>query len=88
MFSSMMLRLAALITPWLRAAIRTLMLIVLAKQKLTTYVYAVDPRLMDEDRDAALVFYGMQPLIFDGTRQTVSLPGWLYDMETNSPYFR
>ncbi|GMN31553.1 hypothetical protein TIFTF001_044589 [Ficus carica] len=39
-------------------------------------------RLMDEDRDAALVFYGMQPLIFDGTRQTVSLAGWLYDMET------
>ncbi|GMN25972.1 hypothetical protein TIFTF001_043949 [Ficus carica] len=36
---------------------------------------------MDEDRDAALVFYGMQPLLFDGTRRTVSLTGWLYDME-------
>ncbi|GMN66027.1 hypothetical protein TIFTF001_035091 [Ficus carica] len=36
---------------------------------------------MDEDRDAAFAFYGMQPLIFDGTRQTVSLAGWLYDME-------
>ncbi|GMN66405.1 hypothetical protein TIFTF001_035472 [Ficus carica] len=37
---------------------------------------------MDEDRDAALVFYGMQPLLFDGTRRTVSLVGWLYDMES------
>ncbi|GMN63109.1 hypothetical protein TIFTF001_032195 [Ficus carica] len=37
---------------------------------------------MDEDRDAALVFYGMQPLLFDGTRRTVSLAGWLYDMES------
>ncbi|GMN30328.1 hypothetical protein TIFTF001_041441 [Ficus carica] len=32
---------------------------------------------MDDDRDAALVFYGMQPLLFDGTRRTVSLTGWL-----------
>ncbi|GMN68258.1 hypothetical protein TIFTF001_037315 [Ficus carica] len=39
------------------------------------------PRLMDEDRDAALVFYGMQPVLFDGTRKTVSLAGCLYDME-------
>ncbi|GMN24309.1 hypothetical protein TIFTF001_051364 [Ficus carica] len=37
---------------------------------------------MDDDRDAALVFYGMQPLLFDGTRRTVSLTGWLYDMES------
>ncbi|GMN66097.1 hypothetical protein TIFTF001_035164 [Ficus carica] len=37
---------------------------------------------MDEDRDAALMFYGMQPLLFDGTRRTVSLTGWLYDMES------
>ncbi|GMN61374.1 hypothetical protein TIFTF001_030467 [Ficus carica] len=36
---------------------------------------------MDEDRDAALVFYEMQPLLFDGTHRTVSLAGWLYDME-------
>ncbi|GMN58165.1 hypothetical protein TIFTF001_027263 [Ficus carica] len=28
-------------TPWLRATVRTLMLIVLAERKLTTYVYAV-----------------------------------------------
>ncbi|GMN23229.1 hypothetical protein TIFTF001_045757 [Ficus carica] len=37
---------------------------------------------MDDDRDAALVFYGMQPLLFDGTQRTVSLAGWLYDMES------
>ncbi|GMN20683.1 hypothetical protein TIFTF001_045367, partial [Ficus carica] len=37
---------------------------------------------MDDDRDAALVFYGMQPLMFDGTQRTVSLAGWLYDMES------
>ncbi|GMN62584.1 hypothetical protein TIFTF001_031675 [Ficus carica] len=38
---------------------------------------------MFEDRDAALVFYGMQPLLFNGTRRTVSLVGWLYDMESS-----
>ncbi|GMN69090.1 hypothetical protein TIFTF001_038141 [Ficus carica] len=37
---------------------------------------------MDDDRDAALVFYAMQPLLFDGTRRTISLTGWLYDMES------
>ncbi|GMN74626.1 hypothetical protein TIFTF001_053884 [Ficus carica] len=44
---------------------------------------------MDDDRDAALVFYGMQPLLFDRTRRTVSLTGWLYDMESicNNPNF-
>ncbi|GMN60012.1 hypothetical protein TIFTF001_029100 [Ficus carica] len=42
----------------------------------------MDLRQMDEDRDAALVFYGMQPLIYDGTRRTVSLAGWLHDMES------
>ncbi|GMN72666.1 hypothetical protein TIFTF001_054769 [Ficus carica] len=67
--------LAAPTTPWLRTTV------VLAERKLMTYVYAVDPRRMDKDRDAALLFYGMQPLIFDGTRRTVSLAGWLYDME-------
>ncbi|GMN60055.1 hypothetical protein TIFTF001_029143 [Ficus carica] len=40
----------------------------------------MDPRQVD-DRDAAYTFYGMQPLIFNGTRQTVSLAAWLYDME-------
>ncbi|GMN60871.1 hypothetical protein TIFTF001_029964 [Ficus carica] len=41
----------------------------------------MDPRRVDDDRDAAYTFYGMQPLVFDGTRYTVSLAGWLYDME-------
>ena len=36
---------------------------------------------MDDDRDAAQVFYGLQPLLFDGTPKTVSIAAWLYDME-------
>ncbi|GMN70869.1 hypothetical protein TIFTF001_055890 [Ficus carica] len=39
-------------------------------------------RLLDADRDAASVFYEMQPLLFDGTRRTVALAGWLHDMES------
>ncbi|GMN62988.1 hypothetical protein TIFTF001_032055 [Ficus carica] len=42
----------------------------------------MDPDRVDEDRDAALVFYGLQPLLFEGTRRTVSLASWLYDMES------
>ncbi|GMN65134.1 hypothetical protein TIFTF001_034213 [Ficus carica] len=41
----------------------------------------MDPDRVDKDRDTALVFYGLQPLLFDGTRRTVSLAAWLYDME-------
>ncbi|GMN19496.1 hypothetical protein TIFTF001_039836 [Ficus carica] len=37
---------------------------------------------MDADRDVASVFYEMQPLLFDGTRRTVALAGWLHDMES------
>ncbi|GMN26519.1 hypothetical protein TIFTF001_040878 [Ficus carica] len=37
---------------------------------------------MDADRDDASVFYEMQPLLFDGTRQTIALAGWLHDMES------
>ncbi|GMN18861.1 hypothetical protein TIFTF001_045084 [Ficus carica] len=59
--------------------------VVLAKRKLTTYVYAIDSfigiRVMDEDRDAAMAFFELRPLVFDGTRRTVSLAGWLFDME-------
>ncbi|GMN60605.1 hypothetical protein TIFTF001_029693 [Ficus carica] len=55
---------------------------VLAERKLTTYVYAVDPKIMDEDHTAAYAFHGMLPLIFDGTRRTVSLAAWLHDMES------
>ena len=39
-------------------------------------------RVMDEDRDAAMAFFELRPLVFDGTRRTVSLAGWLFDMET------
>ena len=42
----------------------------------------MDPRRRNEDRDAAYIFYGMHPLLFDRTRRTVLLAGWLYDMET------
>ena len=41
----------------------------------------MDPDHLDEDREAACVFMRMQPLLFDGTRRTVSLAAWLHDME-------
>ena len=41
----------------------------------------MDPRRVDEDRDAAITFYEMTPLLFDGTRLTMSVAAWLYDME-------
>ncbi|GMN66403.1 hypothetical protein TIFTF001_035464, partial [Ficus carica] len=41
----------------------------------------MDPRRVEEDRYAAYAFNGMQPLLFDGTRRTVSLSAWLCDME-------
>ncbi|GMN25401.1 hypothetical protein TIFTF001_040707 [Ficus carica] len=36
---------------------------------------------MDEDRGTAFAFFMMSPLIFDGTRRTVTLAAWLHDME-------
>ncbi|GMN51973.1 hypothetical protein TIFTF001_021110 [Ficus carica] len=60
--------------------------VVLTERKLMSYVYAVvnimDPRRVDEDRYAAWIFQGMSTLLFDRTRKTVSLAGWLNDMET------
>ncbi|GMN44731.1 hypothetical protein TIFTF001_013929 [Ficus carica] len=41
----------------------------------------MDPDRVDEDRDAVTSFYESHPLIFDGTRRTVSVAAWLYDME-------
>ncbi|GMN64277.1 hypothetical protein TIFTF001_033346 [Ficus carica] len=41
----------------------------------------MDPAHVDEDRDAVTSFYESHPLIFDGTRRTVSIAAWLYDME-------
>ena len=40
-----------------------------------------DPNRIDEDRDAAMSLYGLQPLLFDGTRWMMSLAAWLYDKE-------
>ncbi|GMN18760.1 hypothetical protein TIFTF001_046835 [Ficus carica] len=42
----------------------------------------MDPRRLEEDRYAIYAFNGMRPLLFDGTRRTVSLSAWLYDLET------
>ncbi|GMN65395.1 hypothetical protein TIFTF001_034471 [Ficus carica] len=41
----------------------------------------MDPARVDEDRDSIMSFYESHPLLFDGTRRTVSLAAWLYDME-------
>ncbi|GMN64586.1 hypothetical protein TIFTF001_033654 [Ficus carica] len=41
----------------------------------------MDPDRVDEDQDAVTSFYESHPLLFDGTRRTVSLAAWLYDME-------
>ena len=41
----------------------------------------MDPDRVDEDRDTAMPFYRLQPMLFDGMRRTVSLASWLYDME-------
>ncbi|GMN66047.1 hypothetical protein TIFTF001_035116 [Ficus carica] len=78
------IRLAAPTTPWLRTTADRYRVGIRAgflPSGFTVCLPAPQSLRMDEDRDAALVFYGMQPLIFDGTRRTVSLVGWLYDME-------
>nr|GMN22524.1 hypothetical protein TIFTF001_043531 [Ficus carica] len=41
----------------------------------------MDPDRVDDDRDVVTSFYESHPLLFDGTRRTVSLAAWLYDME-------
>ncbi|GMN53265.1 hypothetical protein TIFTF001_022397 [Ficus carica] len=41
----------------------------------------MDPERVEEDREAVTSFYESFPLVFDGTRLTVSLAAWLYDME-------
>ncbi|GMN68679.1 hypothetical protein TIFTF001_037735 [Ficus carica] len=87
--------LAAPTIPWLRATVSSLLAILDTRRwdmagltvKLRDgdrYAFCVKYifETMDDDRDAALVFYGMQPMLFDGTQRTVSLAGWLYDMES------
>jgi len=42
----------------------------------------MDPDQVDADREAAVTFYRLQPLLFDGTRLTAPLAIWLHDMES------
>ncbi|GMN70241.1 hypothetical protein TIFTF001_039285 [Ficus carica] len=69
--------------------------VVLAERKLMSYVYAVGrslqswyqsgfPAIQFHSLPASatvIVFHGMSPLLIDGTRKTISLAGWLEDME-------
>ncbi|GMN37900.1 hypothetical protein TIFTF001_042714 [Ficus carica] len=41
----------------------------------------MDPAQVVEDRRSSTSFYKSQPLLFDGTRRTMSLSVWLYDTE-------
>ncbi|GMN25658.1 hypothetical protein TIFTF001_051456 [Ficus carica] len=41
----------------------------------------MDPAQVAEDRGSITSFYKSKPLLFDGTRRTVSLSAWLYDTE-------
>ncbi|GMN35162.1 hypothetical protein TIFTF001_042180 [Ficus carica] len=41
----------------------------------------MDPTRVAEDRYSISSFYESHPLLFDGTRRTVSLAVWLYDTE-------
>ncbi|GMN64572.1 hypothetical protein TIFTF001_033646 [Ficus carica] len=42
----------------------------------------MDPKRIDEDRDASLAFWEMEPGTFDGTQGPAALAEWLHDMET------
>ncbi|GMN25241.1 hypothetical protein TIFTF001_050366 [Ficus carica] len=69
--------------------------VVLAERKLMSYVYAVGgslqswyqsgfPTIQFHSLPASatvIVFHGMSSLLIDGTRKTISLAGWLEDME-------
>ncbi|GMN65690.1 hypothetical protein TIFTF001_034755 [Ficus carica] len=41
----------------------------------------MDPARVAEDQDSITSFYELHPLLFEGTRRTVSLAVWLYDTE-------
>ncbi|GMN63218.1 hypothetical protein TIFTF001_032304 [Ficus carica] len=45
----------------------------------------MDPVRVEEDQEAVTSFYETFPLLFDGTRRTVALAAWLYDMELIFP---
>ncbi|GMN45129.1 hypothetical protein TIFTF001_014310 [Ficus carica] len=42
----------------------------------------MDPRRIEEDRDASLALWEMEPHMFDGTQGAAALAEWLHDMET------
>ena len=40
-----------------------------------------NPVQIEEDREALLVFWDIEPHIFDGTQEAATLAEWLHDME-------
>ncbi|GMN28026.1 hypothetical protein TIFTF001_046196 [Ficus carica] len=42
----------------------------------------MNPGQMEEDREASLAFWRMEPRTFDGTQGAAALAEWLHDMET------
>ncbi|GMN54147.1 hypothetical protein TIFTF001_023280 [Ficus carica] len=42
----------------------------------------MDPGQIEEDHEASIVFWGMEPCTFDGTQGAAALAEWLHDMET------
>ncbi|GMN25974.1 hypothetical protein TIFTF001_046008 [Ficus carica] len=40
-----------------------------------------NPGQIEEDREASLAFWGMEPCIFDGNQGTAALAEWLHNME-------
>lgn len=42
----------------------------------------IDPRWIDEDREASLAFWEMEPRTFNATQGAAALAEWLHDMET------
>ena len=43
--------------------------------------FAMDPGVIEEDREAVAAFFRARPMHFDGTRRSVYLVAWLHDME-------
>ena len=41
----------------------------------------MDPDQIDADREAVTAFHASRPLLYDGTRRSVSILAWMYDME-------
>nr|GMN24259.1 hypothetical protein TIFTF001_051357 [Ficus carica] len=41
----------------------------------------MDPARINADRATVVAFYGLRPLLYDGTGRSVRVSAWLYDME-------